>query len=262
MERKEPTIGSIVPDKDEIQARQQQRGQKATRSRPVEPAPAPAKSSGSLGGLALVVAIAALGGSGFLAWQLQQSQQNLIAAEQRIQELESRLELSDDESSQSVTAIRAKLKWADSEIRKLWGVSYDTNRKSIKANQTKLASVDKSLGGVKSSAASAAKKADAANKLAESQKATLGSIQQDVKSSVDRLGKIEGTVNGQRQQLQSAVDAANRASQQVNRLSSDLSARVQSNEEAIEAIDAYRRNINRDLLQLQQRLNQLQQPAQ
>ncbi len=254
MERKEPTIGSIVPDKDDIKSQQQRINKATPRARPVSPAPAP-KASGSLGTLALVVAIAALGGSGFLAWKLQQSQQNLVAAEGRILELEKRLELSDDESSQSVTAIRAKLKWADSEIRKLWGVSYDTNRKGIKANKDKLASLDKSLGQLKTSAANAGKKADSASKQAASQQSAIDSIRASAKDNVARIAKIEGAVNSQRQQLQTAVDAANRAS----RLSTDLIVRVQANEEAIEAIDAYRRNINRDLLQLQQRLNQLQQ---
>ena len=33
--------------------------------------------------------------------------------------------------------MKAKLVWADSEIRKLWGVSYDTNRKAIAANKVR-----------------------------------------------------------------------------------------------------------------------------
>jgi len=61
----------------------------------------------------------------------------------------------------------------------------------------------------------------------------------------------------QRKRLQDAVDLANR----LDRKLGDLAGRVKTNEEAIEAIDAYRRNINRDVLQLKQRLDQLQAPA-
>lgn len=265
MERKEPTIGGLVPNNDEtiVQPAPQSTAAEApaTPARQRKTSAASARTSSSIAALALIVAVASLGGSAYLAWQLQKSQQYLGAAELRIQELEKRLELSDDESSQSVTAIRAKLKWADSEIRKLWGVSYDTNRKRIGANKDKLAQLEKNLK-------KAQKQATTAQQLADGHKSALQTLQQESDARSKRLadavaavGKTDTALADQRKRLQDAVDLASRVDRKLGQLSADLVGRVKTNEDAIEAIDAYRRNINRDMLQLKQRLDQLQAPV-
>src|SRR5690606_25375675 len=88
-------------------------------------------STGSkLAPFAFLLAITGLGLAGYAYWQLLESQKTTEAALVRIADLESRLALTGDESEASMAALQAKLKWADSEIRKLWGVAYDTNRKN------------------------------------------------------------------------------------------------------------------------------------
>ena len=255
MERKEPTLSNFTPDRDEIAAQQQRMGG----ARPAAPRQTQARGGGSaLGVFALLVALAAVGGSGYLAWQLQLSQQELVKADKRLLELEKQLALSDDESSQSVTALQAKLKWADAEIRKLWGVSHDTNRKAIKANGAQLASLKKS---VQKDLAKAKQQAAAAQKLAEGQQKSLANTGQETSNNALRLEQLAETLDEQRQSLQAAVDKANRAEQQVARLKTDVSARLRTNEEAIEAIDAFRRSGNRDIIDLKRRATSGQGPA-
>lgn len=265
MERKEPTITSAAIDSEAVDAQPQMhkelhRGQSNHKSPQVPPAsskaqpksrPAPVyqpKSSGGgfVAGLALVIAIAAMAGGGYLAWQLEQKEATLLAADARIQELEKRLDFTDEESTQSVGAIRAKLKWADAEIRKLWGVSYDTNRKSIKANTTKLKSIERK-------ATAASKAGQSAKKLADGHEQQLQSLKKLTSADTARIAEAVKNLESQRKRLQEAVDKANKANDELTRLRNDLGSRVKNNEEAIEAIDASRVRFTREINELKQR---------
>ncbi len=252
MERKEPTLSGITPDKDEIEARQRP-GQRRSERPPTTPPPGgtpprggqPSSSSPSgLAILALIVALAGLGGSGFLAWKFTEAQQSLVQAENRIADLESRLDVTYDESNQSVEAIQAKLKWADSEIRKLWGVSYDTNRKNIAGNTEQIEKLSGELASVKKEASSA-----------QTAAANLKKSLSDVQGAVTALKNSVASLDEQRKRLQNLEEKLDQLDDRVAQLR-NLSDRVKTNEEAIAAIDSYRRSINRDLLAIKQQLGQ------
>lgn len=260
VERKEPTlsgIGAVNPDHDDLQAlrpKQDQQSRAQTKPQPKpQSAPLPAArvvaKSSPLIPFALLLALTGLGLAGFVYWQLTLSQQQLVLADARLTELEKRLELSDDESTQSVTAIRAKLKWADSEIRKLWGVSHDRNRKAIAANKDMVAKLEKSLASVKSTST-------AAKQLADSQAASLKALQTESKTLASQSAKAAADADAAQKQLRTLVDKADRIDRELSELKNSLLSRVRTNEEAIEAIDAYRVKLNRDLLQLKQQLSQ------
>lgn len=257
MERKEPTLTVSALDTEPAAAPRQPSATQTKSSTPVSKAkpegsrPAPVyqpkpSGGGVVAALALLIAIAATAGSGYLAWKLQQAEALLLSADGRLQSLEQRLDFTDEESSQSVESIRVKLKWADSEIRKLWGVSYDTNRKSIQTNTDQLAKISKQ-------AAAAQSASQKAQKLADSHQEQLQSVK---KIASDDSVRIEGALKAleeQRKRLQDAVDKANKANTELARLRNDLAPRVKNNEEAIEAIDAYRARVNRELNELKQR---------
>lgn len=259
MERKEPTLSSAPIDHhDDILStppKSTARPGAAAQARAPEPLaakhrPAPIytpKASGSwVAGLALLVAIAATAGSGYLAWKLEQSERELRNADSRIEALEERLTFTGEESTQSVEALRAKMKWADSEIRKLWGVSYDTNRKSIQANEDLLKKME-------SQVASAVKVGKAAQQLGDTHKNLLAALQKASSADSSRLANALTSVEQQRKSLQDAVDKANQANTDLTRLRNDLKPRVKRNEEAIAAIDASRMRTNREIIELKQR---------
>src|SRR5690606_19966034 len=157
MERREPTLSSSstpVPERDEPSTRKPAADTHATRdSRPMRTAaPPPSSSSSALAVFALLLALVGVGIGGYFGWQLTETRTQLLASDARIAELENRLSMSSDESSQSLTQVDAKLKWADSEIRKLWGVSNDVNRKAIAANGEKITGLTKELAVVKKNA--------------------------------------------------------------------------------------------------------------
>lgn len=245
MERKEPTLSGIAPDKDEIASRQQ-RNQRRSERPPTAPPPGP-PAAGPGNGLvifALILAVAGLGGSGFLAWKFYQAAQELAQSQGRIANLEERLNITYDESSESVDAIQEKLDWADSEIRKLWGVAYDTNRKNIAANTAQLTTLQRDLASVRQNA-------DSAQGAVEGLKGSLSELQSEVAS----LKSAVGSVDEQRKRLQNLEEKLDQVNDQLAQLSS-LPDRVATNEEAIAAIDAYRHSINRELLDIKEQLSQ------
>ncbi|MCW8196317.1 hypothetical protein F6455_16100 [Proteobacteria bacterium 005FR1] len=248
-DRREPTI-SIKPERDEI-ASHQNRMNERPKAGPAAggpgPAARPAKARTSATAVfAFLLAIAGIGTGAFAVWQLQQAQQSLAAADGRIAELEARLNLTNTESDQSVTKIHEKLDWADSEIRKLWGVAYDTNRKAIAANTSDIASV----GKVANTAAADAKKA---NSQLSSQQNTLATLQTQSGEQQLLVTRANEQIDTLQQQLRQMTDKANRLESQLAKLDS-LNSRVATNEEAIKAIDAFRRSANSDIQQLKDRV--------
>lgn len=246
-DRKEPTMSTIKPERDEIashQSRLNKRPQAEGPSRPAASRAAPAKSS-SMAVFAFLLALIGIGTAAFSVWQLQAAQQSLASAGGRIAELEARLNLTNTESDQSVTKIHEKLEWADSEIRKLWGVAQDTNRKAIQANKSQLEGVDK----IAKTAAADAKKA---NEVAGSQQSTLASLRSQSSEQQLVLTRANEKIGVLEEQLRQADDETGKLQAQVDKLQNTLTGRVASNEEAIKAIDSFRRTANSDIQQLKQ----------
>lgn len=234
MQRREPTLDGTSAVVEPQQERPIGRSYR-------EPAAAAEEHSGGgvsmLAVVALILALAGLGAAAFLYNQWQLSRVALVDAESRIAELEKRFEMSDEESSASVEVLNAKAKENSSEIRKLWGVSYDTNRKDIAANKNTAAGNKKQLAG-------------------------LASQVKGVESGVKKIAAVESSLaelrkantEGQRD----TADKLARLERQLSSVRSDLTARVGANEEAVESIDAYRRTVNRDLVQLRDAIRSLQ----
>ncbi|WP_237060046.1 hypothetical protein [Microbulbifer sediminum] len=246
MQRREPTLDgrgpAIDPEMDNKPIGGAPRGS--------APKPAPVDDEGGSGGssvlavVALILALAGVGSAGFLYTQWQDTRSQLVSAEERIVELEKRFEMSDEESTASVEVLNARVKENSSEIRKLWGVSHDTNRKNIAAN--------------KAAAAAAAKDAAAAKKQAAQLAGKVSGLSDSVKkiASVEfALSELRETTTSNQRDLKDKLASLER---QLNSVRSDLGGRVSANEEAVESIDAYRRSVNKDLVQLRDAIRSLQ----
>lgn len=258
MERKEPTLGGLSArdEHDEQQAPSAHTGQPTATSYTSPPADDPQQGPGVVAVLALLVAIAGVAGSGYLAWQLTESQKALADAEQRVAALETRLSVNSNESSQTVDQIQDKLKWADSEIRKLWGVSQDTNRKRIVANEDAVVAIKRQLKSVEKRAASANTSAENATESIKGVKRELQAKLETLSGQLEQANKAAATLKTNAAKMQSLSLDVQRVSQQLPGLR-DLAGRVKNNEEAIAAIDTYRRNTNNDILKLKRQLKSL-----
>lgn len=228
-ERREPTISTYAPTKED--AARPQAGAKATRqaapsSRSPAARPVVVQKKSILAPFAFLFALIACGAAGVLFWQLQLSNQRLIAADERIASLESKFEMTGDEVNTSTEAMQAKLKWADSEIRKLWGVSYDTNRKAIQQNVEDIAKVASTANSTKKAVDTKVNEVVAelkvVSELVEAQQGTFTSLENRNKQMMQSIDKLESAKR-------------------------DLEAKVKSHEQAIEAIDAFRKKANQQL---------------
>lgn len=202
-------------------------------------------SSGSRGGsqtgggvkLMITVLLLALLGLGGFAWQQSRAQTALTG---RFDELAAKIEFTDESLNQSGTALSVQIKahseqldkqWA--EIKKLWVVANERNRKAISDLQ-----------------ATAEKQGQAAKKLEQSIAAQKIKVEQAL-ATVSDVSSGSLALTAQIEELQNRLQAGlnkivalEKSSQQ---LQTTLQSRVANNEEAIRSIDAFRRQTNQQL---------------
>ena len=258
MERREPTLSTGgTPEPTEPYSRRQQpqaydHNDDSSSARSArKPAPqstsahAPAAPSSSLPAVALVIALVAIGGAGFLGWQLFQAQEMLRQADVRIQGLEQQLSLTSEESSASVVTLQSNVKKIDAEVRRITAL-IETNRKAIAANTEKTTAVARDLAN--------------AQKAGVDAKAGVATLKQELASNKtvadEAAAKIEGintSVSKQVQSVQNLREELDKMRLEMTALDS-LAARTSNTEEAIKSIDDFRRSTNRELLQIKQQL--------
>lgn len=196
--------------------------------------PARAKSGGGGKGLVLFLLLALIAVSVFGWMQIDKLNRELSTLEQRFSGLENDLSSQSGSLSETGAALNKRIKEMSetqdmhmSEIRKLWGVANDTNKKAIAANKdllTKQAATDKKLA------------------------ADLAALNSSIKAFQDNFLGINVEQDYVKQELQSLVDKLNTQQQELNR----MVKQVGTNKEAIAAIDAYRRQVNQQLQRLEQ----------
>ena len=196
--------------------------------------------------LALAVLAAGLAAAGwFIANQqrlLTEEQLRVADANTRIEALEDRLRMTDQVLSETDAETGEQIDFWESEIRKLWTISNERNRKWIQDNQRLLQSQKKTLQALDSTDKSLK------STVARHEKA-LGR-QQEV---ADQLAAIELQLQRVLRGQRDLVDKVNAAAQTV----AGMDSSVDDHEQAIAAIDSYRRQFNTRLVDIEQRLDEL-----
>lgn len=207
-------------------------------------------------GVNLVMAILVAGlmvAGWFIANQhqlLQDEQAALESASARIAVLEDRLRVTDEAMTETGQDTQQKLGFWESEIRKLWAISNERNRKWIKDNETSVARLQKSLGTIESGIREL--------NAAVGRHDTAFAQQQAI---IDQLASVELQIQQMTNSQRDLMDKVNAARQSVASLQSGLAGRVADNEQAVTAIDAYRLQLNNRLAALERRLDGLTAPA-
>ena len=147
---------------------------------------------------------------------------------QRISFLEEEISSMKAVNEESIDSLEEQTKFIDKEIRKLWDLSNKRNRKNIDSLTIQLAEVKTSFEKIfKSNNSILAKQRARALEIAKLEK-----VQADFKIKLTNLNALSE--------------------------SSDISEKLKSQEEAIAAFDAYRKQVNRTLLELEEKLDELQ----
>ena len=233
-------IGNLAVDHEDVRER---------RRFPTQPAAAPA-SGGSKGlVILLLVLVIALGGACGWLWQemqkmnqqLTQTANSLQSTRDQIQSLGVELK---DNVSETGDSLSKEVKTNQHEIRKLWDLANKRNKKDIAYHTSQIAALKKQ---VKKTSDSAAK----ANKNLSTISASVGKIEANHTS-------LSGDVAEYNEQLLLVRGELELLQQRLENVPANLGNRVAENEEAIAAIDAARRDLVKNITQLQARINQLQ----
>ncbi|WP_221797834.1 hypothetical protein [Oceanobacter mangrovi] len=189
---KDPIVPDITPSIDDIEIRQRQMKNRRPTSAPVSNNSA--GGSSALAIVALLVGLLAAGAAGFLFWQTQQLQQQLVSANDIVDKqgaslkaLNDRLSATGENASLSLDALKVLLKEHDSEIRKLWDVANKRNKQGIADNAKGIAANDRELKGLNKTAE------QLGGSLGE-QKLVLDQQQLDLSALSDRVVSTEAAV--------------------------------------------------------------------
>lgn len=238
-------IPSIVPTRDGVPQRAGGKGRpakgKGGAQRPgAQAAPARSGGSGLLARLCITLSLAVAAVACAWAWQLQEqlrlSDVQMEDYAQRIGDLEDRLSDTDEGMSQNAAVQATKIRELDQEVRKLW----DNVWKQTKSRLAKLEAENISQG----------------KKLASSEK-SLAAAQSQLKSAAGDIARLK-SVAGDLERLMASARAnqteVERVADTLNRINLDMSKlnkRVQANEEWVGSINAFRKQVNANLTELQ-----------
>lgn len=204
-----------------------------------------ARSGGRLINAVLVVAMAALGAHAvYLTQQYRDTHAALGDLQTRFNHLEEQILTTDESLSESGATIQAKLREVDSEIRKLWGVSNDRNRKAIAANEEAIRALRGNTESLKQAQGKQAEAISALRSSVEGFDRKISAANAEVLAAKAGVDQIGSRLN----EVKTTADRVSAAEKRVNALES----RVGTHEEAIQSIDAFRRQTNQSLLQLRQ----------
>ena len=245
-DRKEPTLSN--PSANLSEKRPVSSGPKAKpatrQAAPARPQVIVQKQSSGLLWITLLIALLSALAVVYTYWQLHLSQQIITQQQERIGELQDKLALSDDESTQSLTVLNANVKDLDksvklalSEVDKLWATR-NVNRKAIgdtkKELEGRIAQVQKSVVVTE-----------------EKLNKPLSALQQRSSEQELLVQSLRERLSEQEQELSSLSSQAKKYA--LTKDMQSLSNKVKGHDEAIESFDKFRVSVNRDLLALKQR---------
>lgn len=196
----------------------------------------------------LVVAalVAGLGVAGwFIANQhqlLAEEQRKAAEADRRLRALEERLRMTDQVMSETEAETDEEINFWESEVRKLWAVANERNKKWIQDNQKLLQTQKAAIASLQSSDRTLKSAVDRHDKAFNQQQALIDQL-----ASIEL--QLQQVLRGQRD----LVDRVNAATQTA----AASSSRVTENEQAIAAIDAYRVQVNTRLSNIESQLRSL-----
>ena len=210
--------------------------------------PKPARAIGTSFMIAILVAGLALAGW-FIANQQQQltvERDKLEDANERLERLENRLSATDSAMSQGGQDTQEQIGLWESEIRKLWAVSNERNKKWIEDNQSAVKRLNGTLNGIESS-----------NRDLKAAVSRHSDALDEQQALVDKLASLElqiqQIVRGQRD----LVDKVNAANQGLASVRAGVADKVSDNSDAITAIDAHRVRVNSRLAEIERQLSAL-----
>ncbi len=241
MPRDDMTIPSFAADRDEAVA-SAPRGAVPTRS------PRAVASAGTSGmtrlglTIAFVVAAVACAWAFQLQTELDRADQDQAALATRVADLEALLSDTDESINKSAQNLGAQMRLLDSEVRKLWDAR--------KISNNTLDKLEKSAGSL-----------EGRTKKLESASSTQSSAVASLNKDIAALKKVSGDLERLAKNAKQAQTDVERLADSVNKANlerASLNKRVTANEEWVQSINAFRKQINSSIADLEGRLRAMQ----
>jgi len=202
----------------------------------------------------LVVLLAGLVVAGWFIWNqqrlLMESENRMGAARDKTEELEARIMANENAMGLEGRDTKEQIGFWENEIRKLWTITNERNKKWIKDNERALKKITSTINGIEASNRDL-KAAVGQHDTALSQQRTL----------IDQLASLEQQMEQMVRGQRDLVDKTNTANQGLASIRATLQGKVDDNAEAIQAIDAYRVAVNSRLANIERRMSQRGTPA-
>lgn len=209
--------------------------------------PSPAAGSGVAARLVLTVSLVAAAVACAWAWQLQsqlqQATDQMESYATRIGDLEARLSDTDEGMNQNAAVQAVKVAELESEVRKLWDNVWKESKERLGKLEAASSSHAKSIKGMEGSVAGA--------------QSTLKETSADIaklKSVAGDLARLMASARTNQAEVERVADALNTINLQLAK----LDKRVQGNEEWMGSVNAFRRQINTSLSELQATVRSMQ----
>jgi chromosome segregation ATPase len=253
-------IPSIVPTRDGVPPRGVSSGTSNTRSRagaddrrrrPGGPPPQSAKTGGTglLARLFITLSLVAAAAACAWAWQLQtqllEANDHLANYATRIGDLEARLSDTDEGMNQNAEVQAVKITKLEAEVRKLWDNVWKETKDRMAKLEATSASQSKSIKGVEASFAGVQSQLkEAAGDIAK-----LNSVAGD-------MARLMASAKANQAEVERVADSLNRIELSLAK----LDKRVAGNEEWVGSVNAFRKQINASLSELQATVRVMQTP--
>lgn len=179
----------------------------------------------------------------------------LSEATKRIDQINRELFATGSTVLESSNVVEEKFKFFDSEIRKLWDVSYKRNKGAIEEHEKEIKSLTADLKKVSESFKSSETKQSA---LAKEQGETSSKLKQMNTQLLAENTTLRASLEDHTEQLLMLRGELELLQTRLKDMPKDLGKRLKTNEEAIEAIDAARRQLVANITLLQNRVDQIQ----
>ena len=255
MERREPTLSGGANnsnganssnggnnDRDEAPRRSSSAYDEPRTSRTVVAEYREPSSASPVPAVALVIALVGVIGAAFLGWQLMELQTKSVKDAARIAQLESQLDVTSTNSTQSVGALQINLQKVDGDVKKLQDVvrKLTADHAQILTAHTKsLDNLKAEIGNVKGDASSLKQDSLAHKATFEEVATNFDAVEKNIAAQSKKISDVSASVNVMVNQIKSAEA---------------LASRITKTEEAIDSIDDNRRVLNKDVMQIKQQL--------
>jgi predicted nucleic acid-binding Zn-ribbon protein len=239
-----PEIPALVPERDELATYQRKQIKPKAKERASEPdadlgAESYEKGSNLWAYVAGAVALAAVGWAGYL-------QSQLLGAEQRVAALEQRLSSTDESVSQSNVTLQVRIKELDAALSELRDSTLKNYKTTLDQRGAQLDNLDKVVKSTQGSATKLEQQVAEQSKALDSARVQL--------DKVSPLVELSNLNKKKADEHQLALDSLSSKIKAVSDGQAKLDGRLSNNEEWVESINVFRKQMNREIVNIKQQV--------